>query len=122
MVAHNSRSGRHTMLCAQVGSAGSTTTGDYVVMAGQVGVRDHVHIGAKAVLGAMAGVIHDVPENARLVGIPATPEREQMIKQAVMSKLPEMRRHLKQLQADVDRLLRQHGESPGPGLPGSPAT
>ena len=46
MIAHNCRIGRHNMLCAQVGIAGSTTTGDYVVMAGQVGVRDHVHIGS----------------------------------------------------------------------------
>jgi len=120
MVAHNCRIGRHNMLCAQVGIAGSTTTGDYVVMAGQVGVRDHVHIGTKAVLGAMAGVINDVPENARLVGIPATPEREQMIKQAVLSKLPEMRRELKQLKTAVDRLLRQHGESVESGPPKSP--
>ena len=51
MVAHNCRIGRHNMLCSQVGIAGSTTTGDYVVMAGQVGVRDHVHIGSRAVLG-----------------------------------------------------------------------
>ena len=43
MVAHNCHIGRHNMLCSQVGIAGSTTTGDYVVMAGQVGVRDHVH-------------------------------------------------------------------------------
>lgn len=116
MIAHNCRLGRHNMICAQVGIAGSTTTGDYVVMAGQVGVRDHVHIGAKAVLGAMAGVINDVPEDARLVGIPATPEREQMIKQAALAKLPEMRRQLKQLQAAVDRLAGlangNHGDSP----------
>ena len=45
MIAHNCRIGRHNMLCSQVGIAGSTSTGDYVVMAGQVGVRDHVHIG-----------------------------------------------------------------------------
>jgi len=108
MIAHNCRIGRHNMLCAQVGIAGSTTTGDYVVMAGQVGVRDHVHIGTKAVLGAMAGVINDVPNDARLVGIPATPEREQMIKQAALAKLPEMRRQLKQLQTAVDRLIRLH--------------
>jgi UDP-3-O-[3-hydroxymyristoyl] glucosamine N-acyltransferase len=99
------------MLCAQVGIAGSTTTGDYVVMAGQVGVRDHVHIGEKAVLGAMAGVINDVPDNARVVGIPATPEREQMVKQAALSKLPDMRRQLKQIQTAVERLLREHGET-----------
>ncbi|MGO8752952.1 MAG: UDP-3-O-(3-hydroxymyristoyl)glucosamine N-acyltransferase [Thermoguttaceae bacterium] len=107
MIAHNCRIGRHNMLCAQVGVAGSTTTGDYVVMAGQVGVRDHVHIGAGAVLGAMAGVMADVPAGARFVGIPATPEREQMIKQVALAKLPEMRRELKQLQALVEQLLRQ---------------
>ncbi len=104
MVAHNCRIGRHNMLCAQVGIAGSTTTGDYVVMAGQVGVRDHVHIGDGAVLGAMAGVIHDIPPHSRYVGIPATPEREQMLKQAAFAKLPEMRRQLKELQETVRRL------------------
>ncbi len=46
MIAHNCRLGRHNMLCSQVGVAGSSTTGDYVVLAGQVGVRDHVHIGS----------------------------------------------------------------------------
>ena len=105
MVAHNCRIGRHNMLCSQVGIAGSTTTGDYVVMAGQVGVRDHVHIGDRAVLGAMAGVTNDVPDGSRMIGIPATPEREQKIKQAAFSKLPEMRRQLKQLQRAVDALL-----------------
>lgn len=104
MIAHNCRIGRHNMLCAQVGIAGSTTTGDYVVMAGQVGIRDHVHIGDGAVLGAMAGVIHDIPPHSRYVGIPATPEREQMLKQAAFAKLPEMRRQLKELQEAVRRL------------------
>jgi len=107
MVAHNCRIGRHNMLCAQVGIAGSTTTGDYVVMAGQVGVRDHVHIGSNAVLGAMAGVINDVPAGARMVGIPATPEREQMVKQAALTKLPEMRRQLKQVQSTIDKLAHR---------------
>jgi len=107
MVAHNCRIGRHNMLCSQVGIAGSTTTGDYVVMAGQVGVRDHVHIGDQAVLGAMAGIINDVPAGSRMIGIPATPEREQKIKQAALSKLPEMRRQMKKLQATVNRLVEQ---------------
>ena len=107
MVAHNCRVGRHNMLCSQVGIAGSTTTGDYVVMAGQVGVRDHVHIGDGAVLGAMAGVSNDVPDGCRMIGIPATPEREQKIKQAALSKLPEMRRQLKNLQRTVDKLVEE---------------
>ena len=85
MIAHNCRIGRHNMICSQVGIAGSTTTGDYVVMAGQVGVRDHVHIGDGAVLGAKAGVSNDVPDGAALIGIPATPEREQKIQFAAIS-------------------------------------
>ncbi len=107
MIAHNCSIGRHNMLCSQVGIAGSTTTGDHVVMAGQVGVRDHVHIGHAAVLGAMAGVSNDVPDGQRVIGIPATPEREQKIKQAALSKLPEMRRQLKLMQRTVDRLVEQ---------------
>jgi UDP-3-O-[3-hydroxymyristoyl] glucosamine N-acyltransferase len=107
MVAHNCRIGRHNMLCSQVGIAGSTTTGDYVVMAGQVGVRDHVNIGDRAVLGAMAGVINDVPEGSRMIGIPATPEREQKIIQAVISKLPQMRQQLKRLQNVVDKMVAE---------------
>jgi UDP-3-O-[3-hydroxymyristoyl] glucosamine N-acyltransferase len=103
-IGHNCRIGRHNLLCAQVGIAGSTTTGDYVVMAGQVGVRDHVHIGQGAVLGAMAGISNDVPPGSRMIGIPATPEREQKVKQAALAKLPEMRKELKALAAAVARI------------------
>ena len=104
MIGHNCRLGKHNLLCSQVGIAGSTTTGDYVVMAGQAGIRDHVHIGDRAVLGAMAGIMSDVPEGARLLGIPATPEREQFIKQACFAKLPDMRKQLKALQEQVQEL------------------
>ena len=107
MIAHNCQIGRHNMLCSQVGIAGSTRTGDYVTMAGQVGVRDHVEIGDRAVLGAMAGVTNNVPADSCMIGIPATPEREQKVKQAALTKLPEMRRQLKKLQAMVDRLVEE---------------
>jgi UDP-3-O-[3-hydroxymyristoyl] glucosamine N-acyltransferase len=80
-------------------------------MAGQVGVRDHVHIGRSAVLGAMAGVTNDVPEGVRMIGIPATPERDQKLKQAAFSKLPEMRRELKRLQRIVAALLAKSPET-----------
>ncbi|MDR1494344.1 MAG: UDP-3-O-(3-hydroxymyristoyl)glucosamine N-acyltransferase [Planctomycetaceae bacterium] len=97
MIAHNCRIGKHNLICAGTGIAGSSTTDDYVVMAGRVGVRDHVHIGKGAVLGAMAGVIGSVPDGARVVGIPATPEKEQMRMQVAKAKLPEMRQELKKL-------------------------
>lgn len=111
-IAHNCQIGKHNLICSQVGIAGSTTTGDYVVMAGQVGVRDHVHIGNRAVLGAMAGITNDVPAGACMIGIPATPEREQKIKQAVLSKLPEMRQQLKQLEHRLAALEERSGPAP----------
>jgi hypothetical protein len=42
-----------------------------------------------------------------MIGIPATPEREQKIKQAAWSKLPEMRRQLRQLQRTVAAIIGQ---------------
>ncbi len=110
-VAHNCRIGRHNLICSQVGVAGSTTTGDYVVMAGQVGVRDHVHIGARAVLGAKAGVANDVPEGVHMLGSPAIPEREQKVQFAILSKLPELRKQIKELQRTVDALSKADGAS-----------
>lgn len=107
MIAHNCRIGRHNLICSQVGVAGSSSTGDYVVMAGQAGVPDHVRIGHRAILGAKAGVMRDVPDDTTVLGIPATPERDQMVKQAAFAKLPEMRRQLRDLVRQVEQLSKQ---------------
>jgi len=107
MIAHNCRIGKHNMICSQVGIAGSTSTGDYVVMAGQVGVRDHVHIGDQAILGARAGIMNDVPAGEFYIGTPATPAREQKLKQAAMMKLPEMRKQLKAIHRKITELTEE---------------
>jgi UDP-3-O-[3-hydroxymyristoyl] glucosamine N-acyltransferase len=96
-IGHNCRIGKHNLLCSQTGIAGSTTTGDYVVMGGQCGVRDHVHVGKGAQLGAMSGVMRDVPEGTRWVGVPAMPERETFTLHACLAKLPEMRKQLREV-------------------------
>jgi UDP-3-O-[3-hydroxymyristoyl] glucosamine N-acyltransferase len=59
------------------------------------------------VLGAMAGITNDVPEGIRVIGAPATPERDQKLKLAALSKLPEMRRQMKKLQRVVNELAAQ---------------
>ncbi|HTU24108.1 MAG TPA: UDP-3-O-(3-hydroxymyristoyl)glucosamine N-acyltransferase [Pirellulales bacterium] len=111
MIAHNCRIGRHNMICSQVGIAGSSSTGDHVVMAGQVGVRDHVTIGAGAVLGAMAGVANDVPAQARMLGSPAVPEREQKARFAAIAKLPELRKRVAALERSLNQ-TRHHDDPP----------
>jgi len=104
MIAHNCRIGRHCMICSQVGVAGSTSTGDFVVMAGQVGVRDHVHIGDRAILGARSGVSNDIPPGVTVLGEPAIELRDRKLQLATMSKLPEMRKTLKDLATRVATL------------------
>jgi UDP-3-O-[3-hydroxymyristoyl] glucosamine N-acyltransferase len=118
-IAHNCQIGRHNIICAQVGVAGSTTTGDYVVIGGQAGLRDHVHIGTGARLGAMAGIVNDVPDGVAMLGIPATPEREQKLKLAALAKLPQMRQEFKALCRTVASLQNALGGVNNPNAPKS---
>ena len=55
-------------------------------------------------LGAKAGVSNDVPPGATMIGIPATPEREQKLLQAALAKLPEMRKDFRRLARLVQQL------------------
>jgi UDP-3-O-[3-hydroxymyristoyl] glucosamine N-acyltransferase len=96
-VAHNCQVGRHNLFVSQMGIAGSSSTGDYVVVAGQVGIVGHVHIGDRAVIGGQAGVTKDVPAGQRMLGSPATPEREQKRILMTLEKLPEIRRDVRAL-------------------------
>ena len=111
MIAHNCRIGRHNLICSQVGIAGSVTTGDYAVFAGQVGIKDHINIGDRARLCAKAGIMNDVPDDAVYLGIPATPYREQRHVMAMFTRLPDMRKQLKQLERTVAELQRQFDAS-----------
>jgi len=75
-IAHNVVIGRHCVVVAQVGIAGSTTVEDFVAIGGQVAVKGHVRIGMGAQIAATSGVNGDVPPGARWGGIPARPMRE----------------------------------------------
>jgi UDP-3-O-[3-hydroxymyristoyl] glucosamine N-acyltransferase len=98
MIGHNCRIGRHNVIVSQVGMAGSSSTGDYVVIAGQVGVVDHVHIGDGCVVGGQAAVTKDVPPGLRLLGSPATPEREQKRMLMSLAGLPELRKRVRAME------------------------
>ncbi|MFY7968008.1 MAG: UDP-3-O-(3-hydroxymyristoyl)glucosamine N-acyltransferase, partial [Pirellulaceae bacterium] len=84
-------------ICSQVGVAGSSSTGDYVVLAGQVGMRDHVHIGDRTVVCAQAGVAGDIPPDSMVGGSPAIPQKHYLQSVLMLSRLPEMRDQLRQL-------------------------
>lgn len=77
-IGHNVKIGKGCVLIAQCGVAGSTTLEDFVVLAAKVGVAGHLHIGMGARIGAMAGVMKDVPAGEEQLGAPAIPAKEFM--------------------------------------------
>jgi UDP-3-O-[3-hydroxymyristoyl] glucosamine N-acyltransferase len=113
MIGHNNRIGRHNILCGQVGIAGSCKTGDYVIMAGQAGIKDHVEIGDRSIVGAQAGVHRNIPAGQQVLGSPAIPIKEQRHIFAMIARLPEMHRQLRELSAQVT-LLMAAPETPPP--------
>lgn len=75
-VGHNVKIGKHCFLVAQVGIAGSAELGDYVAVAGQSGVAGHLKVGHRAQIAAKSAVLDDVPDDTKVMGIPAVPFRE----------------------------------------------
>jgi UDP-3-O-[3-hydroxymyristoyl] glucosamine N-acyltransferase len=72
-IGHNVVIGRHCVIVAQSGLAGSVTLGDYVVLGARVGIIDHATVGEGAQLASTSNVHADVPPGARWGGTPAKP-------------------------------------------------
>ena len=94
-VGHGSTVGQDTLLCAQVGLAGSTDVGNRVILAGQVGAAGHCKIGDGAIAVAQAG-IRDVPPGAIVGGSPAIDNKLWLRCVAAYSRLPELVKLLRQ--------------------------
>lgn len=89
-VGHGSTVGENTLLCAQVGLAGSTTVGRNVILAGQVGVAGHLTIGDGAIATAQTGIPSDVAAGAVVSGYPAMDNKAWLRMVAAVHRLPEM--------------------------------
>jgi UDP-3-O-[3-hydroxymyristoyl] glucosamine N-acyltransferase len=89
-VGHGSSVGENTLLCAQVGLAGSTEVGKNVILAGQVGVAGHCKIGDGVIATAQSGIPSDVPAKAIVSGYPAIDNKLWLRCVAVFNRLPEI--------------------------------
>ena len=87
-VGHGCEVGEDTMLCAQVGLAGSTKVGKNVILAGQVGVAGHCTIGDGAIATAQSGIPNDVEPGRMVSGYPAIDNRQWLRCVAIFNKLP----------------------------------
>jgi UDP-3-O-[3-hydroxymyristoyl] glucosamine N-acyltransferase len=104
MVAHGVRIGAACLLAAQAGIAGSTRVGAGVTFAGQAGAAGHLHIGDGAIVAAKSAVFDDVAPRAFVAGIPAIDHVRWKRTQALVRRLDELRRELRELGRRLDAL------------------
>jgi UDP-3-O-[3-hydroxymyristoyl] glucosamine N-acyltransferase len=109
-IGHNVTVGRNSVIVAQVGISGSVEIGSGVILAGQVGVKDHLKIGDGSIVAAKTGVIGDIPAQSFVSGMYGRPHGNEMRAQAVYGKLPEMARHIKDLEARLAALEKERSE------------
>ena len=106
-VGHSCTVGEDTLLCAQVGLAGSSHVGRRVILAGQVGVAGHLHIGDDVVITAKSATSHNVPAGKVLSGVPAFDNREWLRATAAFRRLGDMQRALRTLAARLAALEKR---------------
>ncbi len=129
-VGHNVQIGERCLIMAGVGIAGSTRIGNDVILAGHVGVTDHLIIGDRARIAAKSAIFGDVPPGASFSGHPARPHRQFLRAQAAMYRLAPIVDELEELAPKrgppcLDVLLRtthasaESGCTPAPTFPPS---
>lgn len=103
-IGHNVTVGKNCVIVAQVGISGSVEIGNGVILAGQVGVKDHVTIGDGTIVAARTGVIGDLPPQSFVSGMYGRPHGNEMRAQAVYGTLPELQKHIKNMEARLASL------------------
>ena len=106
-VGHGCRVGAHSMLCAQVGLAGSTELGRDVILAGQAAVAGHCKIGDGVIITAQSATSHDVEPGRMISGSPAIDNKQWLRCVAAFNRLPEMVKQLREL-----KLAEAQAQSP----------
>jgi UDP-3-O-[3-hydroxymyristoyl] glucosamine N-acyltransferase len=94
-VGHGSSVGENSLLCAQVGLAGSTEVGKNVILAGQVGIAGHCKIGDGVIATGQTGIHGDIPAGQVLSGSPAMDNKLWLRCVVLIRRLPEMAKALR---------------------------
>ena len=99
-VAHNVKIGDSSLLCAQVGVAGSSAIGKHCTLAGQAGVVNGISVADNVVCGAQTGVTHTIKQPGQYIGMPAIESGNWRRSAVLFKRLPDMQR-------DIDNLKKQ---------------
>ena len=75
-IGHAVEIGKHCIIVAQTGIAGSTKIGDHVIIGGQVGISGHIEIVSHVAIAAKSGVTKSLLRPGKYAGHPAIPLQE----------------------------------------------
>ena len=103
-IGHGTKLGKHCLLVAQTGLAGSVHVGNYCVFGGQAGIVGHISIGDGCRIAAQSGVTNTLPAGTEVMGSPALPRSEARRVFVSTTRLPEMRSEIKRLTNQLQKL------------------
>ena len=106
-IGHGSEVGEDTLLCAQVGLAGSSQVGRDVILSGQVGVAGHLKIGDGVIATAQTGIPSSVEAKRVVSGYPAIDNRDWLKSAALFAQLPKMNKEVSKLKEEIVKLNAQ---------------
>ncbi len=106
-VAHNVVVGKHTVIAAQTGIAGSVRIGQRVMIGGQAGIIGHIEIGDGTMIGAQTGVSKNL-NGGVWWATPSVPLKEAKIQLAWLRRLGEFFERIKRIEAKLG--LSRHQE------------
>ena len=94
-IGHNVQIGENCLIAAQAGIAGSAKIGNDVTLAGQTGVINHVTIGDGSIVAVKSCVFKSLEPNSFVSGVPARNHSERLKQEAIINKLPDIYRKIK---------------------------
>jgi UDP-3-O-[3-hydroxymyristoyl] glucosamine N-acyltransferase len=110
-VGHNADIGKHNVIVAQAGIAGSTKVGDHKQIGGQVGISGHLAIGNNVRIAAQSGIAKDIPDGQTVQGSPAFAKLQHDRSHVIFRKLPDLYRRIDALEKELAELRKITGGS-----------
>lgn len=106
-IAHNVEIGKHTVIAAQTGVAGSTKIGQNCMIGGQVGIVGHLKIGDNVKIAAQSGVSSNINDNEIVQGSPAFSISDYKRAYVYFRQLPKLNNVVNRIEKELNNLLKR---------------
>lgn len=103
-IAHGVVIGKHSLIIAQTGIAGSAQIGNHVILAGKVAVNGHITIGDQVVVAACSGISKSILKPGRYAGVPVMELAEHNKNQVLLRNIDKYIDELKTLKEELAKL------------------